>query len=544
MRKASWAVAILVTLGLVVGAPTAAFGVVPLLSLEQTFAEGGVTHFGTSVACSGSTAIVGGEASAVLYTRYHNTWLRYGVLMPVPAEPTPAADGYGSAVDVDGGIAVVGAPANSSGAGAIYVFTRSGTTWYYAQKLTAADAAADDAFGSSVTIDGTTIVVGAPGEDDGGSGAGAAYVFTQSGAGWTQAQKLTAPDAAAGDAFGHSVCIDVSNLVVGAPQHDTAGAGNAGIAYAYQLTGSTFGPAQPLVQFAANTSDDPSAGARFGDSVAVRGNTMLVGATGASGGAFAFVRPTVGEWVPQQELVYPDGSGTEQYGASVALCTDAALVGAPGESGNRGAAVLFKRTGTVWALQRTLVGSAAVGGDLYGYCVDLYCSVAVVGAPGDNAGQGTAYFHTTTEAVPVYRFYNTKTGTHFYTDSAEERDHVWATWSKIFAYEGVAYMTNPGNNNQPLYRFYNKVNGSHFYTASLQEANHVIATWPNIFTFDGPTYSVSLDSAGGTKIPVYRFYNKKNGSHFYTASAEEADIVIARWSNVYQLEGVAFYLGQ
>ncbi len=143
----------------------------------------------------------------------------------------------------------------------------------------------------------------------------------------------------------------------------------------------------------------------------------------------------------------------------------------------------------------------------------------------------------------VFRFYNFKNNTHFFTDSVQEARGVLATWPDIFRYEGFAYGTDPVTDPQPLYRFYNRVSGSHFYTASPTEADHVIATWPNIFTYDGPTYRVSPVPARG-KIPVYRFYNLRNGSHFYTASAEEADHVIATWPSVYRYEGPAFWVGQ
>ncbi|MDO8847319.1 MAG: hypothetical protein Q7W51_02875 [Coriobacteriia bacterium] len=145
--------------------------------------------------------------------------------------------------------------------------------------------------------------------------------------------------------------------------------------------------------------------------------------------------------------------------------------------------------------------------------------------------------------APVYRFYNFTNNTHFFTSSAEEADMVIATWPNVFRYEGIAYGMNPANNTQPLYRFYNTVSKSHFYTASLDEANTIIATWPHIFTLDGQVYSVNPAPVPNS-TPVYRFYNVTNGSHFYTSSAEEADMVIATWPNVYHFEGPAFWIGQ
>ncbi len=93
----------------------------------------------------------------------------------------------------------------------------------------------------------------------------------------------------------------------------------------------------------------------------------------------------------------------------------------------------------------------------------------------------------------------------------------------------------------PLYRFYNKKNGSHFYTASEAEKASVLANLSTIYQLDGPAYNVSATPAAGT-VPVYRFYNKKNGSHFYTASEAEKASVHANLSAIYQLDGVAFFV--
>ena len=145
--------------------------------------------------------------------------------------------------------------------------------------------------------------------------------------------------------------------------------------------------------------------------------------------------------------------------------------------------------------------------------------------------------------LPVYRFYNLTNGSHFFTDSTAECEIVRTRWSHIYRDEGVAYCTKASRNTQPLYRFYNRVSGSHFYTASDAEAAAVQATWPHIFTLDGRTYSVNPGYVAGS-IPVFRFYNVRNGSHFYTASVEEANAVTEKWGYIYRFEGPAFYLGQ
>jgi hypothetical protein len=152
----------------------------------------------------------------------------------------------------------------------------------------------------------------------------------------------------------------------------------------------------------------------------------------------------------------------------------------------------------------------------------------------------TAYPSTT---LPVYRFYNRAIGSHFYTASTAERDAVRAKYSTTYVYEGVGYAVNTLNvaNDDPLYRFYNKSNGSHFYTASQAERDAVITKWPAIYAYEGVAYNVSASDTG---TPVYRFYNKSNGSHFFTVSAAERDAVITKYSATYAYEGVAFWVGQ
>ena len=113
-----------------------------------------------------------------------------------------AADGFGTTMAISGSTAVVGADAKNSLTGAVYVFTRTGSTWSQQAELTASDGVAGDYFGSAVAISGSTVVVGAYGQN---SGAGAAYVFGRLGTTWTQQAELTAADGEAPDFFGISV---------------------------------------------------------------------------------------------------------------------------------------------------------------------------------------------------------------------------------------------------------------------------------------------------------------------------------------------------
>jgi hypothetical protein len=142
----------------------------------------------------------------------------------------------------------------------------------------------------------------------------------------------------------------------------------------------------------------------------------------------------------------------------------------------------------------------------------------------------------------VYRFYHRQNGTHFYTASEAEKNNVQNTLSGTYAYEGPAYGVNTASpsNMRPLYRFYNRRNGTHFYTASEAEKNNVQNTLSGTYAYDGPAYKVS--TFPWYSRPVYRFYNKAAGTHFYTASEAEKANVIATLGSIYTYEGPAFYL--
>jgi Domain of unknown function (DUF5011)/Protein of unknown function (DUF1566)/Repeat of unknown function (DUF5648) len=141
----------------------------------------------------------------------------------------------------------------------------------------------------------------------------------------------------------------------------------------------------------------------------------------------------------------------------------------------------------------------------------------------------------------VFRFFNTRTSTHFYTMSVAERDYVQATFP-FFNFEGTSFFAYPDTDPtlSPVYRFFNKVTGTHFFTINASEKDHVIATWPDIFNFEGISWYASPTARAGW-IPAYRFFNTKTGTHFYTTSAGERDHVLATWS-WFTFEGIAYYV--
>ncbi len=146
-------------------------------------------------------------------------------------------------------------------------------------------------------------------------------------------------------------------------------------------------------------------------------------------------------------------------------------------------------------------------------------------------------------ALNVYRFYNMRTGTHFYTADAAERANVISALRSTYHYDGVAYTVDTASTSltQDLYRFYNVRTGTHFYTASDAEKNDVIARLSSTFHYEGVAYRVSPTPSAGAAA-VNRFYNVRTGTHFYTADDDEKANVIATMGAVYHYEGVAYYV--
>lgn len=135
----------------------------------------------------------------------------------------------------------------------------------------------------------------------------------------------------------------------------------------------------------------------------------------------------------------------------------------------------------------------------------------------------------------VYRFYNTKTGTHFYTAFFEEAQNVEANL-KEYQYEGVAF-TSSGD--EPFYRFFKKT-GTHFYTATTSERDNVKEKLADLYNYEGESFNIKNDDhSGGTAL--YRFFNTKTGAHFYTTSVTERDNTI-NTNPFYRFEGVSAYV--
>lgn len=287
--------------------------------------------FGCHVALDGDTALIGAGAddlttpdrsnagSAYVFTRSAGVWTQQQKLV---ASDGAANDFFGSSVALSGDTAVVGAafddtPAGND-AGSAYVFTRSAGVWTQQQKLIASDAAPDDVFGISVALSGDVVMVGAP--TDFFFTTGAVYVFTRSGSTWTEQQKLSSGESI--DNFGASVALAGDTALVGAPADSfDLKAITTGAAHVYRLSGGVWTQETKLTPIVGRPFY------KFGENVALDGDTAMVG--GRSTDSVDVFTRNASIWVQQHHLTPDSSADFGDFGAALAIAGDSILIGAP-----------------------------------------------------------------------------------------------------------------------------------------------------------------------------------------------------------------------
>lgn len=281
-----------------------------------------------AVVAVGAPFADGSAGSAYLFDA--STGVQYAKLLPADVS---ASDLFGISVSISDGIVAVGASRdadNGPESGSVYLFDAiSGAERI---KLLPDDGAEEDFFGEFIAISGGVIAVGAPGNDDNGSGSGSVYLFDA--VTGVQYAKLLPDDGGAGDAFGRAVAIDDGVVAVGAPHDDDNGS----------LSGSVY-------LFDAASGDQlvkllPAVGAegdRFGDSVAIGGGVLAVGASGSAGGGSAYLFD-VSTQAQIARLLPEAGAAGSLFGMSIAIDDGIVAVGASGDDEGgpaSGAAYLF-----------------------------------------------------------------------------------------------------------------------------------------------------------------------------------------------------------
>ncbi len=367
---------------------------------------GASDEFGRTVAISSDYAIAGAHfdddygANSGSAHVFHREGLKWVHQAKLHASDAGADDKFGRCVAISGDFLIVGAPDNDDAgadSGAAYVFRRTDASWTEQAKLVASDAAAGDKFGGSVAIAGDFVLVGAYGDDDNGSASGSVYVFVRNGETWNQQAKLTPNDGASGDDFGWAVSICSNYAVVGAYGDDDTLTGS-GSAYVFFHDGANW------TQQAKLTANDPQASAGFGMSVAISGDSAIIGAPWTddggndSGSACIFERQGT-SWSQRAKLSAQNAEAGAMFGHSVSISGDSVVVGGlyDDEGGNNcGAAYVFQRRAPAWIQKTKVIPSDAAADDQFGQAVGVSGDFAIVGSPYDSDSgthSGSAYVY-------------------------------------------------------------------------------------------------------------------------------------------------------
>lgn len=334
-------------------------------------------RFGVSVSIDGDTAVVGAylddasRGSAYVFFRNNNVWTQQAKLV---AGDGVAGDQFGFSTAIEGDTALIGAFGDDIARGSVYVFVRSGVSWSQQAKLVASDGAATDQFGHSVALDGDTAVMGARQDD---TNTGSAYIFIRSGVSWSQQAKLVAGDGVVGDLFGYSVAVDVDTAVIGALGDDSA----TGSAYVFVRSGVSWSQQAKLMASDGVINDS------FGGSVSVDGDNAVIGAVGddtLTGSAYVFVRVGL-IWVEGDKLIAGDAVTGARFGASVKVDGDSIVVGASTMDSGRGAAYIYTANSTVWTERAKLLATDGAASHTFGGSVGIGGGDIIIGANGNEA---------------------------------------------------------------------------------------------------------------------------------------------------------------
>ncbi|MCA9222495.1 MAG: FG-GAP repeat protein, partial [Planctomycetales bacterium] len=267
------------------------------------------------------------------------------------------------------------------------MFRKVAGVWQQIAKLIADDAASTDEFGASISVSGDTAVIGVRLDDDDGNASGSAYMFREVAGVWQQIAKLTADDAAADDQFGNSVALSGDTAVIGALL-DNDGGSESGSAYVFRELGGVW------QQVAKLTANDAAAGDSFGSSVAINGDMVVIGADrdddgGLNSGSAYVFRELGGVWQEIAKLTAADATADDHFGYSVSLSGDTAVIGAyfdDGGSSNSGSAYVFREVAGVWQQIAKLTAADAGANDRFGWSVSHSGDTAVIGAFFDDDG--------------------------------------------------------------------------------------------------------------------------------------------------------------
>ncbi len=346
------------------------------------------TNYGYSASLSGGVLAAGeaGTNTVHVYEAQGDVWSLAATLHP----PSPhAGDSFGDTVWTNGERILIGADGDgeaATDAGAVYVFDRAGTTWTQTTKLMCSDASASDSFGSALSCSGESIVVGAPLKNGpGGADSGAAYVFENDASGWHESQKLVPADASAGDLFGIAVAHLNGHILIAADGKDTCAPGGGGI--------YTFTKESSWVQHDFLCTSDPSNGDSLGARLSATPQHLVAGSNFATTGSAYDFRSTGDDWIQAGKLLSTDIAFGDNFGCSISISGEAVLVGAssvddvcPNDHNcDSGAAFFFELAPTAVQYGHCPSGAPCNNVDSHGGCRNSTGQGAILSAGGSGS---------------------------------------------------------------------------------------------------------------------------------------------------------------
>lgn len=355
-----------------------------------------VVSFGFSVAIDENIIVVGAaesnilgpkSGSAVVFKNVSGNWIEDTLLLASDGT-SPAR--FGWTVDVQGDWVFIGAdqdPQNGIWAGAVYAFKRNIVSgeWNEYQKIIPGDAQPGDLFGSSVSISGSYVLIGARGADN---NIGAAYLYEDSGSSWVQVARLTPQNYVGTDPkFGISVSLDGNYALVGAYYDDTGG-NQSGAAYIFYNDGNIWSQQSKLLSSDIHPADNFGYSVSLSDDYAIVGSIKAIHNTYRSGAAYVFQRSDT-LWYEQAKLLDSSAVTGIAFGYSVSLSNNYLVIGVSQDNengGNAGAAYIYKRENSNWFKVTKLLASDGNESDIFGWSVNVYGDKAVVGSPVQDVG--------------------------------------------------------------------------------------------------------------------------------------------------------------
>ncbi|MEM6336715.1 MAG: FG-GAP-like repeat-containing protein, partial [Bacteroidota bacterium] len=309
-------------------------------------------------------------------------------------------DYLGYSVAIDDEVVVTGAPNRATNAGTAFVFERNEDGWALAQELRPDDSDPYMSFGFTVAVSGDVIAVGAYSEDSVDKRAGAVYMYQKSGGRWVQEARLTASNGTDWDYFGSALALEGTTLLVAAEGKSR----RAGMVYPFRYRSGAWRQDAPI------RASDVRTGDEFGEGLALRGNTALIGAphhdsAGQNAGAvFVYTHDGNGNWTQSAKLE-PESTVLARYGDSIAFDGIRAVVGAPGHSQRTGKTYVYVREGLGWQPDASVDALGPDEGESHGESVAIGPGYLVSSADGDGARgvrAGAVYIYPLDDGPTAY----------------------------------------------------------------------------------------------------------------------------------------------